>query len=153
MIHPMHHGSVGLRSVALYEAAKGALALMAATGLFWQRESTALVHRLADHLHLDPARHHHLVLVDALRTDAAAHIRLLAAGALLYAALRFAEAGGLWLERRWAFWLGSLSAAIYLPFELLATFRRPDLLNAALLATTVAVVWYLTRQLVDPPTG
>jgi uncharacterized membrane protein (DUF2068 family) len=41
----------------------------------------------------------------------------MAAGSLLYAALRFAEAFGRWRGRRWAQWLGAASGAIYVPFE------------------------------------
>ncbi|MCZ7627423.1 MAG: DUF2127 domain-containing protein [Candidatus Methylomirabilis sp.] len=35
-----------------------------------------------------------------------------------YASVRFVEAYGLWLERRWAEWFAAVSGGIYIPFEI-----------------------------------
>ena len=97
----------GLHAVALFEAAKGVLALLAATGMEWlgpaplQRALDALLALL----HLDPAHGSPAWLAHALNPDA---VHLAAAVAVLYGAVRLAEAWGLWRAKVWASWLGLL---------------------------------------------
>jgi uncharacterized membrane protein (DUF2068 family) len=96
--------SRGIRLVALFEGAKGALILLAGFGLL------ALVHRdlqdVADELvrrfHLNPARHYPRIFIEAAGKTTDTRLWLLAGAALLYAVFRFVEAYGLWRERRWA---------------------------------------------------
>lgn len=139
---------VTLRTVALLEGAKGAVALLAASGLALHREVAAVVHLLAEHLHLNPGRDLPNAFYEALKADAAAHLKLIAGGILVYAVIRFVEAVGLWRERRWAEWLGALSAAVYLPFELLQFARHPGLLSAGFVVFTSFLVIFLGMQLV-----
>jgi uncharacterized membrane protein (DUF2068 family) len=74
-------------------------------------------------------------------------LQLLSAGAMAYAAVRFAEAYGLWRGRRWAEWLGAGSGAIYVPFEIYEVATRPAWLGVAALIVNVAVVGYLLDAL------
>ena len=139
---------MALRSIALVEVAKALIALMAATGIVLHEQLRPIVDRLSAHLHLNPASGRPLTILNALRAEASAHLRLLALGVLIYAAIRLAEAVGLWLGKAWAFWLGALSAAIYLPFEIVELVKHPGALTATLLALNVAVAAYLTYRLV-----
>ncbi len=63
--------------------------------------------------------------------------------AVAYSTLSFAEAFGLWFDRRWAVWLGAASGAIYVPVELYELWQKPGAIKAATLALNVAVVAYL----------
>ena len=54
---------------------------------------------------------------------------LLAATA--YVLVRFTEAYGLWKDRWWGEWLGALSGALYIPFELWHFAHHPSLASAA----------------------
>ena len=139
---------IALRSIALVEVAKALIALMAATGIALHEQLRPIVDRLSAHLHLNPASSRPLTILDALRAEASAHLQLLAMGVLIYAALRLVEAVGLWRGRAWALWLGALSAAIYLPFEIVELLKHPGALTAALLIINVAVAVYLTHRLV-----
>jgi len=139
---------LGLRSIAVFEAVKGLIALMAATGIALHRQLRPMVYALADHLDLDPAHDRPMALLHALAAGANAHLRLIGFGALAYAILRFAEAIGLWQARVWALWFGALSAALYLPFELMRLFSHPGVLPLALLILNGAVVYYLSKSVI-----
>lgn len=69
---------------------------------------------------------------------------LFAAG---YVILRFFEAYGLWRQRTWGKWLGALSGALYIPFELWHLLSRPSLIGLLVLAGNVAVVAFLVYLL------
>jgi uncharacterized membrane protein (DUF2068 family) len=148
---PRPHGWFGaqLRLVALFEFAKGALALAAAAGLlaFVHRDIRRVIGELLPHLHLDPARRIpgvFLLLADRLESM---DLWLLAIGAALYAAVRFAEAYGLWLDREWAEWLGAVSGAIYVPLELYSLTKGVTPLKLATLGINLLVVAVLSDAL------
>ena len=141
---------LGLRGIALFEAAKALVALMAATGFALHERLRPAIIDLSTHLHLDPANDRPLAIIHALRAAASTHLRLLAVGALVYAGMRLLEAVGLWRGRAWALWLGALSAAIYLPFEIVALCERPGVVTAALLCLNAAVAFYLASRVSAP---
>lgn len=134
-----------LRTVALIEAAKGALVLLAGFGLL------SLLHhdieRIAEHLisraHLNPAAHYpHIFLVWADQlTDA--RLTLLAAGATGYTTVRFVEAYGLWHARRWAEWFAALSGGFYIPFEIFELVEHTNWLTVLTLSVNVTVVTFM----------
>lgn len=134
--------AAALRTVALFEACKGLLALAAAFGLpaLLHGDLRALAQRLVHHLHLNPAAHYPQVFVAFAAHVQDMRLGLLALGALAYAALRFAEAYGLFRQRAWAEWLGAVSGAIYVPFELRGLWLHADALHALLLVANLAVV-------------
>lgn len=141
-------GAAGLRAVAIFEASKGALALVAGSGLLmlWHADAQAVGDALARHLHLNPARQHGGVIWSALE-GAEAHLRLLAVGVLAYAGVRFTEAFGLWRGRAWAEWFGVASGLIYVPLDLVELVRDPGPISASMLSLNLLIVGYLARQL------
>jgi len=140
---------VGIRMIAGYEAAKGLLVLVAGTGLLLlvHRDAQALAERLVTHLHLDPAKRVPRIFLHVMTEATPARLRWLAVGAMAYALMRFAEAYGLWRGRRWAEWLGVVTAAVYLPFEAGALIRRPGAEPLVALALNLMIVVYLARLL------
>jgi uncharacterized membrane protein (DUF2068 family) len=99
------------------------------------------------YLHLNPARHYPRVFIEAAGHLTDARIWLFATGAFAYSALRFAEAYGLWLARParpWAQWIGIVSGGVYLPVEMIALVRRPNILKAILLILNALLVAYLS---------
>ena len=78
---------------------------------------------------------------------------LLAAFAALYASVRFAEAYGLWLGRRWAEWLAALSSAIYVPIELYEIAHHATLLKFGALVINVVIVVYMACLLAENRRG
>jgi uncharacterized membrane protein (DUF2068 family) len=138
-----------LRTIAAFEALKGALALVASIGLLslLHHDLRHLAEALIGHVGLDPGAHYPALLlhdVDLLRDTNMQTLMLAAAG---YVGIRWAEAWGLWHERPWGEWLGALSGALYVPFELRHLVHRPTALSALVITVNVAMVAYLGWRL------
>lgn len=139
-----------IQIVALFEGAKGALVLLTGFGLL------ALIHRdvhqvaeqLVRHLHFNPARHYPRIFLDAADRVTDMQLWSMAFAALFYSGVRFAEAAGLWLRRRWAEWFGFLSGAMYVPLELYEVIRETTWPRVTVLAVNLAIVLYLLVVLV-----
>lgn len=138
-----------MRSIAVLEGVKGALAIAATLGLF------SLLHRnlhhmaatLIGHFGLIPGDRYPALLLHYADLVEDTNRRTLALLALAYVAVRWAEAYGLWHERIWGQWLAALSGAIYVPFEVRHLAFRPDVTGAVVLLTNVAIVSYLAVEL------
>jgi uncharacterized membrane protein (DUF2068 family) len=141
--------AASLRSIALLEAAKGALILLTAFAVLthlhadWQ----AAAEQLVAHFHLNPARQTPRFLLQLAADASQPRLLAISAGALVYVGLRWAEAYGLWFDRPWAKWLGLVSAGVYLPFELIEILRQPSVLSYALLLINLGIVVVLWRHL------
>ena len=133
---------IGLRTVAVFEAIKGVLVLVAA-GIFMGllgADVQSAAEELVRHFHLDPARHAPRIFIETALNFGSAHLLALSLGALLYAAIRFAEAYGLWLGRSWAWGFGILSAGLYIPFELAVLAKHVTWAGLVVLVTNVLIV-------------
>lgn len=114
-----HGYATGIRTVALFEAAKGAVVIVVGLGLL------ALIHhdiqRVAEevvrHLHFNPAKHFPRIFSDAAAKVTDFRLWAMALAAMVYSLVRFVEAYGLWRQQVWAEWFGILSGSIYLPVE------------------------------------
>ena len=102
---------------------------------------------LVTRLHIDPERHFAGVFLNAASKVTDAKLWDLAALALVYSVIRFAEGYGLWFNRRWAAWLGAASGAIYVPVEVYELWHKPGALKVATLVLNLAVVAYLVWTL------
>lgn len=135
----------GLRTLALFEAAKGLLVLVVGFGLsgFLHHRARDTVERLVNHFHLNPAHHTPQVFLKLAESFDNTKLWLLAGGAAFYAAIRLAEAYGLWNGRRWAEWVGCVGAAFYIPLELRHFLHHPGPISSLILGTNVVIVVYL----------
>jgi len=135
----------GLRTIAAFEATKGALVLAVGLGLlsFVHRYAQNVGEEIVRRFHLNLAHHYPRIFLDAATHTDDAHLRLLAAAALLYSALRFVEAYGLWRMRAWAEWLAIISGGIYLPLELYELIEHATAVKAAVFIVNVGIVAYL----------
>jgi uncharacterized membrane protein (DUF2068 family) len=139
-----------LRAVATFELAKGMIVLLAACGIL------LLVHRedpwdIADGLlkllHISPDHHFAQVFLDWADNLTEAKVWAVAAGAIAYSLLRFAEAYGLWYARAWAEWIALISGTLYLPFEIYKVVHRQSIFHVSVLLINVAVVLYMVYAL------
>jgi uncharacterized membrane protein (DUF2068 family) len=141
--------AASFRVIAVFEAVKGLVVLVAAWAVFLlrHRDVRHMTERFIDQLHLDPAARIPRLLLRFAGGATPANIRLVALAAVVYALIRFAEAIGLWHERAWAEWLGVISAGLYLPFEVSGFTRHPNWGHFAAIAVNVAVIVFLGAQL------
>jgi uncharacterized membrane protein (DUF2068 family) len=142
---PHANHSVGLRTVAVLEATKGILVLLLGFGVL------ALIHKnlddvaewLTEILRVNPEGKLSNLFFNAADRATDRTLWVLAIGALVYAAVRFVEAFGLWREREWAQWFALLSGALYLPWELYSLLRHPRPLKWGVVASNAVIVLYM----------
>lgn len=137
--------SDGVRAVAVFEAAKGALVLLAGFGILalMHRDLQDYAERLVAHLHLNPAKGYPQIFIDAAANATNARLWTLAALALTYSFLRGVEAWGLWREKRWAEWLAVASGGIYVPAEIFELARGVSWMKIILFVANLGIVLYL----------
>jgi uncharacterized membrane protein (DUF2068 family) len=144
-----HGKSRAIIVVALVEAVKGVVVLLAATGVLslMHRNIYAIAATLVEHTHLNPASKYPRIFLDAASHVQNTRLLLLALGAATYASIRLVEAYGLFHERQWAEVLAAVSGAIYVPFELFELLRRPTWHGFIILLLNLAVVAVMVRAL------
>ena len=149
MNHSPDQPPVGLRAIALLEAAKGALALAAAAGLLSLRHTD--LHAVADAFLLrhgiDPERHYTRLFIESVAGATHYHAGQIAAVGFAYALIRLAEGYGLWRGKHWAEWFAVISAGLYLPWEFIHYARHPRLFTAGVILFNIALIAYLGRLL------
>jgi uncharacterized membrane protein (DUF2068 family) len=150
----MQVSTVSVRTVAVFEALKGLIVIVAGFGLFSLIHHNAehVAEQLVRHMHLDPARHYPRVFIEAAAQFGNVHRWLLALLAGCYATLRMLEAWGLWYQRIWAEWLAAISGGIYLPFEIyeltkgLSAIRMTTFLVNVLVVVVMIYALYSRRR-------
>ncbi len=134
----------GLRTVAGFEAAKGALVLvLGITILALHSHVQDLAENLLYHLHIDFDRRVGHMMLNAASTISDARWWTIGAAVGTYSSVRFIEAWGLWNRRVWAEWFALLSGTMYLPWELLKLVERVDWDRVAVLVINLAIVLYM----------
>ena len=133
-----------LRIVALVELGKAEAVPVAGAGLLNVDAGTlqAGARALLESVSLDPAQGLAHGVMDLAR-DADRNPAWVAAVLWAYSAARFAEGGGLWFGRAWARWLGLVSYAAFIPFEIAYAIRQPSATALAVLALNLAAIWLL----------
>jgi uncharacterized membrane protein (DUF2068 family) len=138
-----------LRAIAIFEALKGAAVIVAGFGLLGllHQDVRHVATELVDFLHLShEGRYGHFFLAAADRLGDA-HLMTIAAVAVLYVAVRFTEAYGLWFGRRWAEWFAAASGAIYIPFEVRHIRPGHVAIPLAVLALNIAIIAFMLYSL------
>jgi uncharacterized membrane protein (DUF2068 family) len=139
------NATLGLRTLASFEAAKGAIVLLIVCGVLHliHKNQDDMAERLAEVLHVNPKEK-----LSGLFLELASHatdrgLCVLAIGALVYAGVRSIEAYGLWRAWEWAQWFELLSTALYLPAELYWLLHHPSWLKWGVLATNLVVLMFM----------
>jgi uncharacterized membrane protein (DUF2068 family) len=147
--NPSAKVSVGLRTVAVFEAAKGAIVLPIGCGVLHliHKNLDDIAERITEVLHINPEGKLSNLFVELANHTTDRTLWVLALGALVYAAVRLITAYGLWREREWAQWFELLSIALYLPPELYWLLRHPNWLKWGVLVTNLVIfVFMLTLR-------
>lgn len=131
-----------IRTVAVFEAVKGALVLAVGFGLLGllHKDAPRLAHELVSWVHLDPAQRFPKIFIKLADDITDGRLWFFASLALIYALFRFVEGYGLWKEWAWAEWLALLSGAMYLPIEVYELWRKISFVRVFALLANLAVV-------------
>ena len=131
-----------LKSVAIFEATKGVIVLLAGFGMLslLHHDLRALAVALVGRLHLNPTRHYASIFIEAASRTTDGRLWFIAIIGFVYALFRFVEAYGLWFCRTWAEWLAVISGGIYLPLEVYELFRRVTWMRISALVANLVVV-------------
>jgi uncharacterized membrane protein (DUF2068 family) len=135
----------GIRTVALFEAFKGLLILIAGFALLnlLHKDLQTLAEEIVRHLHMNPARHYPRIFIEGAAGMSDLKLKYFAAFAFLYSVIRFIEAYGLWHIKTWAEWFALLSGAIYIPVELIGLFRHATVIKGSIFLVNLLIVLYL----------
>jgi uncharacterized membrane protein (DUF2068 family) len=141
--------TTSLKTIAIFEALKGSAVLVGAAGIvsLVHEDAQAVVDEIVRNFHLNPASRYPRIFLEAINSLNSTRLWLLAAGALLYASIRFIEAYGLWHELAWAEWFGVISGSIYVPIELYELLLGVTVIKVTLLLANVAIVALLARAI------
>ena len=144
--NPDPHAHPGLHVIALVEMVKGVLALLAASGLelIGPAPLQRWVHALITRFQLNPDHGAMAWLAQAINPGA---VHLAAGVVLIYAVIHMIEGWGLWRAKVWASWLGCVTAALYLPFDIYAFVTHRHWLEAVVVLINIIVVWVLAHDL------
>lgn len=144
--NPDPHAHPGLHLIALVEAVKGVLALLAASGLelIGPAPLQRWVHALIARFQLDPEHGAMAWLAQAINPGV---VHFAAVAVFLYGALHLVEGWGLWRAKAWASWLGCVTAALYLPFDIYALVTHRHWLEAVVVVINLIVVGVLAHDL------
>lgn len=139
----------GLRAVALFEAGKGVLVLLAFLALlaYMNKDVHGVIVRVLGQLNLRPTGHIPKILSMAFFRLTDGHTSLLTFLAVLYSSMRFVEAYGLWFAKHWAEWFALLSGSAYLPIEAYELAKGVTWFKIALVSVNIIVVLYMANVL------
>lgn len=139
------------KTVAFFEAFKGILAFLVASGslALINRDVHDFAVRIVEHLHLNPAAKYPSIFVNAASHIQNSQLFLLAFGSFLYSVVRIFEAYGLYSGKTWAELLAAGSGAIYVPAEILKIHHHPSWLAYCFLIVNLAVVVIMIRALMQ----
>jgi uncharacterized membrane protein (DUF2068 family) len=134
-----------LRLVASFEFLKGVFVLLIGLSalLLVHKDAWVIAESVLALLHINTDRHVAQLFLDF--ADDITDTRLWAAAqiAVVYSALRFAEAYGLWQQRTWAEWVAFGSGTLLIPLEIRELFRGVTLLRSVLFVGNVLIVLYM----------
>jgi len=146
---PPQRPPLALRSIALFEAAKGLLALAAACVVLSLRHTDLQVVTDAFLLRhgIDPERHYMRLFIESVAKATNHHTGEIAAVAFAYGLIRLAEGYGLWRGKHWAEWFAVISVGVYLPLEFQHMVHRATLLTTGVTFFNIAIIFYLAKVL------
>jgi uncharacterized membrane protein (DUF2068 family) len=134
-----------LRAVAALEFAKGVgvLILGILAILLLHKDVWVIAESILAVLHINTDRRSAQLFLDWADDLTDARLWWAVKLAVVYAALRFAEAYGLWKERTWAEWIAFLSGMLLVPFEVRELFHGITLLRSGVFVVNLAVILYM----------
>lgn len=134
-----------LRLVASFEFTKGVFVLLIGLSaiLLVHKDAWVIAESLLALLHVSTDRHSAQLFLDFADDITDARLWMAVRLAFAYSALRFAEAYGLWKQRRWAEWFAFGSGTLLIPLEIRELMRGITILRSVVLVGNLVIVFYM----------
>jgi uncharacterized membrane protein (DUF2068 family) len=134
-----------LRVVASFEFTKGVFVLLIGLSaiLLVHKDAWVIAESLLALLHISNDRHSAQLFLDFADDITDARLWAAARLAFAYSVLRFAEAYGLWRQRKWAEWFAFGSGMLLIPLEIRELLRGVTLLRSAVFLGNLLIVFYM----------
>ncbi len=131
--------------VASFEFTKGVFVLLIGVGaiLLVHKDAWVIAESVLALLHISTDRHSAQVFLDFADDITDARLWMAARLAFAYSALRFAEAYGLWKQRRWAEWFAFGSGTLLIPLEIRELMRGITVLRSVVFVGNLVIVFYM----------
>lgn len=133
----------GLKAIALIKVLRGSIALTVGILLLKLQSVTAL--KASIHPELEDTTL--LLLIDYLEQVDENILLFIGLITITFGLIRYAEAIGLWFEKRWAEWLALLTSLAYIPFELMGLATDFNFKVLIILIVNLVICVYLFRIL------
>jgi uncharacterized membrane protein (DUF2068 family) len=139
-----------LQSFAIFEASKGLLVLVVGLGLLSviQFDIQDQAEDIVRFLRLNPAHRFPRIFIHTMSHLENPQLLLLSISALMYAGLRFVEAGGLWLDKVWAEWLAIIADSLFMPMEIYEIIQKVTIVRVSILLLNIAIVTFLATVVI-----
>jgi uncharacterized membrane protein (DUF2068 family) len=140
-----------IRTIAIFEAVKGALALFVGLGLLGllHKDAHQLACEFISLIHLSSAQKYSKLFIDLAGNITDSKLWLFASLALVYSSFRFVESYGLWKERVWGEWLAVGSGTIYFPIEIYEVGVKVSFVSVFALVANIVVVGVVAYVLIQ----
>ncbi len=138
-----------LIAIAIFRLIKGTLLLIVGVGALSLvgKDVNGIVSEWLDDVHFDAATRHLDTLIVKLGLMSGKQLKLLGAGAFIYAALFLTEGTGLLLKKRWAEYFTALITASFIPFELYELIHKFTAIKLILIVSNVAIFVYIVFRI------
>jgi|SRR5271156_4950508 len=138
-----------LRLVATFEFTKGVFVLLIGLSaiLLVHKDAWVIAESLLALLHISTDRRSAQLFLDFADDITDARLWAAARLAFAYCVLRFAEAYGLWNQRRWAEWFALGSGMLLIPLEVRELMRGITILRSAVFVGNLVIVFYMLHLL------
>ena len=139
-----------VKSVALFEAIKGAVVLLGGFGMLslLHRNIRLIAAALVGRFHLNPTHGFANSFIEAASRVTDSRLWMIALLGFVYGVFRLIEAYGLWFGKVWAEWVAVLSGGIYLPVEIYELAEKITWVRASALAVNLVVIGFMSGVLV-----
>jgi uncharacterized membrane protein (DUF2068 family) len=141
----------GLRGIAIFEALKGVAALGIGIWVITllHKDMVRVAERMLEALHIGLDRHFAQRILHAAGRITDKNLWMFISVIVVYTAVRFTEAAGLWLQKEWAEWFALLSGALYMPYEIFELLKHATILKWGIFGTNAIIVLYMAWLLND----
>jgi uncharacterized membrane protein (DUF2068 family) len=139
-----------IKSVAFFEAIKGALVLLGGFGMLslLHRDVRLIAAALVGRLHLNPTHGFANSFIEAASRVTDGRLWMIALLGFIYGVFRLIEAYGLWFGKVWAEWVAVLSGGIYLPVEIYELYEKITWVRVSALVVNLMVMGFMCGVLV-----